>query len=148
LEIPQVTCAMPEAPEFRPLLDEEVRDGWLHARKHPDSTREPTVWALGEATASTSEIPRICIEHVDLDEGRVWSPGAPKNQPRWLYLSAKGVTVVRARLAVLAGLPTSTALTNVDGRGSPTGPLSSTCRAMRRVMDRAGIRRRDGVTVS
>lgn len=54
----------------RPLTDSEVEAGRAASLRTLSESRLPAVWALGEATATTHEIPRVRTRDVDLDRER------------------------------------------------------------------------------
>lgn len=65
----------------RPLEEDEVVLGRSYSQKTFAATRQPAAWALGEATATTSEMPYITIDDLDLDNSngpRVWLHGSNK----------------------------------------------------------------------
>lgn len=69
------------------------------------ATRQPALWAMGEAGASTAEIAKVAVCDVDLSAGRVWLPGAPRTDARWAPLTAWGAAQLARRLRSLSGPP-------------------------------------------
>lgn len=82
----------------RPLTDDEevrCRDA-SHVSLH--LTRLPAAWALGQATATCSEIAEAKGEHVELDRSRVWLFGGQRRDARWGNLTAWGVERLARRI--------------------------------------------------
>src|SRR5205085_6736330 len=69
-----------------------------HALFHPHDLRHPLAWALAEATARTSEIPRVLIGNVDDAAGTVSLGGSSQCHPRTVAFTGWGLTQVRRRL--------------------------------------------------
>ncbi len=83
----------------RPLTDDEVDLCRLWALDTLSDLRLPAVWALAEASARVSEIPRVKVGDVDLEGGRVFISGGPRTEPRWAPLTAWGAVQLRRRLS-------------------------------------------------
>lgn len=80
----------------RPLTDDEIALGRSYSLHNLRATRGPAAWALGEATAITSELPYITADDLDLDQGRVWLHGSNKRIERWGALTDWGSNAARA----------------------------------------------------
>ena len=90
----------------RPLTDDEVLIGRSFSLHNLSSTRLPAAWALGQATATTAELPHITVCDLDLDNSngpRVWLHGASKRTPRWGLLDDWGATQLERRAKALSG---------------------------------------------
>jgi integrase/recombinase XerC len=128
----------------RPLSENEVESCRRAALSDLSSTRLSTVWALGEATARTAEIPRCRVGDLNLDGGRVWLAGCHATRPRWGALSEWGVTQLARRLDELAKAAPETPLAY---RGDCAGetPRSVSAQGLRETLERSGIAARRGV---
>lgn len=130
----------------RPLTDDEVtlcrasaqltRGGW--------SAMRATAWALGEATAISSEITQVRITDLDnaADPRRVSLPGTRRHDPRVGELSGWGRRVVAARTAMLLAQGAGPATLVAYGGGAPAGGAkaqASVCNAIRDVLAAAGL---------
>jgi integrase len=119
----------------RALADDEVvlcRSFALHTLFE---TRSPAVWALAEATARTSEIPRILPSNVDLESGLVWIHGGSKTDPRWGQLTEWGLERLGERHRTLSGdVPIV-----YHGKGSAESMQASSCTAVAQTLRRAGL---------
>lgn len=85
----------------RPLTDDEevrCRDA-SHVSLH--LSRLPAAWALGQATATCSEIAEARGQHVELDRSRVWLVGGQRRDARWGNLTAWGVERLARRIDVV-----------------------------------------------
>jgi site-specific recombinase XerD len=132
----------------RPLTDDEItlcRAGAQLTRGQWASMRA-TAWALGEATAVSSEITAIAI--ADLDDPAlprcVRLPGTARHDPRDGTLSDWGRRVITARIEALrASGATPTTLLAYGGQAPPGGAKAqaSVCNALREVLDTAGLAR-------
>ena len=130
----------------RPLTDDEVtlcRAGAQLTRGRW-ATMRATAWALGEATAVSSEITAISI--ADLDDPTsprcVRLPGTTRHDPRTGTLSDWGSQVIAARATALrASGATTTTLLAYGGQAPPGGAKAqaSVCNALREVLDTAGL---------
>ena len=83
---------------IRPLTDDEVERCRWAALSTLGATRQPALWALGEAGASTREIAKVVGADLDLVEGRVWFHGAPRTDARWAPLTEWGATQLARRI--------------------------------------------------
>lgn len=96
---PTVDVALPPRSGLavRPLTDDEVELCRWAALATVTSTRQPAVWALGEAGASTCEVAKVAAADLDLDGQRVWLGGGPRTDPRWASLTTWGATQLARR---------------------------------------------------
>lgn len=136
---PTVDLALPSRrrAEFRPLDDEEVelcRAACLGSGKR---NRSAAVWALGEATARTGELPHIRRADIDPDTARVWISGNARTFPRWGHLTGWGASQLAAHLSKTPGAASDLVLY----AGDPSSALaqSSAVGAISRTLTRAGL---------
>lgn len=123
----------------RPLTDEEVERCRRVCLHDLSSTRLSVAWALGEATARTSEIPHITLADVDLACARVWIHGSSRTEARWAGMTEWGATQVARHVRVLTvDLNESTALAYA-GSGNLESRRSFSCQALRETLQRAGL---------
>lgn len=122
----------------RPLTDDEVVLGRSFSEHTLGETRQPSAWALAEATARTSELPVILPQHADLDHRRVWIPGSTKTHSRWGALSGWGVEALDRRLHVLKRDGSEGPIV-YGGRGSAESRQASSCAAIADTLRRAGL---------
>lgn len=130
----------------RPLTEDEVtlcrasaqltRGGW--------SAMRATAWALGEATAVSSEITQVRISDLGnaADPRQVSLPGTRRHDPRVGELSAWGRRVVAARAAMLLAQGGGPGTLVAYGGGAPAGGAkaqASVCNAIRDVLAAAGL---------
>ena len=106
----------------RPLTDDEearCRDA-SHVTLH--LTRLPAAWALGQATATCSEIAEARGEHVELARSRVWLVGGHRRDGRWGSLTPWGAERLAHRLEVVgdASLPLVYGAQRSDKSGAAT----------------------------
>lgn len=92
---------------IRPLTDDEVEQCRWSALSTVTATRQPALWALGEAGASTREIARVACADIDLTKGRVWLHGAPRTDARWAPLTEWGALQLARRTRDLRIQPAS-----------------------------------------
>jgi integrase len=123
---------------LRPLTDDEVAICRSSALRSLSETRLPAAFALAEATARTSELPKIRVEDVRLDEGSVWLHGGSKTNERWGTMSSWGAEQVARRLRHLEKLPASTPVV-YRGEGSSQSAQASACVAIATVLRAAGL---------
>lgn len=122
----------------RPLTDEEVRVGRAAALVTLDETRRPAVWALAEATATPSELPRVLPQHVDLRAGTVLLLGNSRVEPREAPLTVWGARVLERRLGSTGGTDEPVVC---EGSGQSAASLrTSAVAALVRVLTDAGLR--------
>jgi hypothetical protein len=105
------------------------------------STRLSVAWALGEATARTSEIPHVTVTDVDLVCGRVRIHGSSKTEPRWGTLTEWGVAQVARHVRDLARNVSSETAVAYSGSGNAESRRSFSCQAVRETLQRAELTR-------
>lgn len=120
----------------RPLTDDEETLGRLVSRQTLVETRLPAAWALGQASAVSSELSAARVKDVDLTNGRVWLHGCSKREPRWAPLTGWGAQQL-AR--VCDELRDSEAGLIYRGQGSDVSAQASSCGAIHEVLVRAGL---------
>lgn len=120
----------------RPLTDDEVTLCRSVAQWSLAGSRRAAVWALGEATCRSSELPNVTGDDVDLDSGRVWIGGGKATEPRQGQLSDWGLVQVRARIEELEApsLPLVYSGRSPAGAGQVSGAS-----ALVDVLTRAGL---------
>lgn len=124
----------------RPLVDEEVLAGELASLWSLDLTRLSAAWALGEATAVSSEIATVRITDVDVAGRRVWLAGPAKRTPRWGPLTEWGAEALRRRIEALgADNPDPRLVFRGDDKGK--SGQSAVCSALHEVLVLAGLHR-------
>jgi integrase/recombinase XerC len=121
----------------RPLTDDEVLNGEAASLHTLVATRLPAAWALAEAGAITSEIAVARVEHLDLDEGRVWLEGCTRRTPRWGQLTEWGVRALHRRLQDIGSDPATPLVYN--GRSPGKSAQSASCGAVHEVLVLAGL---------
>jgi site-specific recombinase XerD len=122
----------------RPLTDDEVALGRSYSLHNLDVTRLPAAWSLGEATATTAELPHITIDDLDLDDKngpRVWLHGSRKREERWGLLDNWGAAQLERRAKSLK----LTKHLIYQGSGSEESQQASCCIAIKETMVRAGL---------
>lgn len=139
---PTLDIALPprSSSRARPLADDEVELCRASSLHNLVEARLGAAWALAEATARTSEIPRVRIADVDLVNGRVWIHGSIRTEARWGDLTTWGAVQVRRHLETLGNAPPDLALV-YRGSGSAAARQSASCVAIREVLIRAGLGR-------
>ena len=120
----------------RPLTDDEVTLCRSVAQWSLAGSRRAAVWALGEATCRSSELPNVTGDDVDLDSGRVWIGGGKATEPRHGQLSDWGLVQVRARIKELE---TSSLPLVYSGRSPAGAGQVSGASALVDVLTRAGL---------
>jgi site-specific recombinase XerC len=123
----------------RPLTDEEVNRCRRVCLHDLVSTRLSVAWALGEATARTSEIPHIAVRDLELAGGRVWIRGSSKTEPRWGALTEWGATQVARHVRSLGNNVDSQTAVAYAGSGNLESRRSFSCQAVRETLQRAGL---------
>jgi integrase len=83
----------------RALTDIEVERCRWAALATARATRQPAIWALAEAGASSAEVAGVRIRDLDLDSSRAWVEAASITDPRWIELSEWGVKQLALRVA-------------------------------------------------
>lgn len=146
---PTLDLALPPRGEraARPLTDDEVTLARISAQVLPRSTTaavRATAWALGEATAVSSEIAAVRIADLDSAERprSVLLPGTRRHNPRTGTLTEWGQHVIarRVRQLTTAGAGPDTLL--AYGGAAPAGGAkaqASVCNALRDTMHAAGL---------
>lgn len=89
----------------RPLTDLEVERGRWASLSTTTATRQPALWALGEAGASTREMAKATCSDLDLAGGVVWLRGGPRTDARLAPLTEWGATQLGRRVRQLQGQP-------------------------------------------
>jgi integrase len=139
----------------RPLSDDEVTLCRASAQltRGRWSSMRATAWALGEATAVSSEISAITV--ADLDDPHaprcVELPGTTRHDPRIGLLSDWGRRVITARATALRNAGANSATLLAYGGNAPPGGAkaqASVCNALRVVLDAAGLAREPDVRPS
>lgn len=129
----------------RPLNDDEVALCRASAQLGlPRAVQlRSVVWALGEATAVTSEITAVTIASLDDPAAptTVRLPGTRRHDQRWAVLTEWGRRVITRHVATLLelGATSGTALA-YTGAAAPGGAKAqaAACNAIRHVLDAAG----------
>ena len=120
----------------RPLTDDEAMLCRSVAQWSLAGSRRAAVWALGEATCRSSELPNVTGDDVDLDSGRVWIAAGKATYPRLGQLTDWGLVQVRARIEELEApsLPLVYSGRSPAGAGQVSGAS-----ALVDVLTRAGL---------
>ena len=121
----------------RPLTDAEI-DACRRAAISLDRPSLAVAWALGEATARTSEILHVRPRDVDLGRGRVWIAGASTTTARWGHLTDWGALQIRRRLDESSHTSRDVRLA-YDGQANAESRVAWSAQAIRSVMRRAGV---------
>ncbi|MDQ3765857.1 MAG: hypothetical protein M3346_00710 [Actinomycetota bacterium] len=122
--------------QTRPLHDDEEMLCRVACRQTLIATRLPAAWALGQATAVSSELAVIRASDVDLDAGTVLLHGCSKRVPRVGVLTPWGVEQLRRHISQLAG--NDCPLVYGAQTSSVSGQASS-CSALHDVLRHAGL---------
>jgi integrase/recombinase XerC len=122
----------------RALTDDEVAVCRSFALQTLTETRQPSAWALAEASGRTSELPQVRIGDIDLEAKRVVLPGGTKVEPRVGTLSEWGVKQLARRLDALSDR-SSEASVIYCGSGSAESAQASSCTAISDTLRRAGF---------
>lgn len=143
---PTLDIALPPRGELaaRPLTDDEVT--LCRVMAQPGAGQAPmqrcVAWALGEASAVSSEITTITVADLDDagDPRSVRLPGTRRHEPREAALTSWGARIIAARIAHLNPADGS-ALLAYGGQAPPGGAKAqaSVCNALRSVLDLAGL---------
>jgi integrase len=135
---PTMDLVQPQGPAIvaRSLTPDEIDHCRSASLNTMTSTRQPTVWALAEVGGTTSEIPAVLPENLDLGAQRIWLPGSTKTDPRWARLSPWAAAQISRRLAAIGDAVGPIAY---DGKGSAASRQASTCVTLRRILNRAGL---------
>lgn len=143
---PTLDIALPPRGELaaRPLTDDEVT--LCRVMAQPGAGEAPmqrcVAWALGEASAVSSEITTITIADLDdpSDPRSVRLPGTRRHEPREAALTSWGARIIASRVAHLN--PTDGPVLLAYGGQAPPGGAkaqASVCNALRSVLDLAGL---------
>lgn len=124
--------------QTRPLTDDEELLGRLASRDTLTATRLRAAWALGQATAVSSELATVTGLDVDLGSSRVWLHGSGNRAHRWGRLSEWGIQQVADRMEAL-GDPSQPLV--YGSRKSAKSGQTSSCEAVRVVLRHAGLHR-------
>jgi integrase/recombinase XerC len=128
----------------RPLGDDEEALARVWCLPTVTTTRLPAAWALGQATATGSEMAAAVIDDVDLDGMRVWLHGNEHSRtPRWGRLTEWGAQHLRARLDELPKDPGTPLISGATA--SRNARQASSCIAVQQVMQSAGLRSDPGI---
>ena len=135
----------------RPLTDDEVTlcRASTRAIRGPGASLRATAWALGEATAVSSEITRVRIRDLDdpLSPRLVRLPGTRRHDARTASLTAWGSVILGERAKILLDLHDEDTLLAYGGHAPPGGAKAqaSVCNALRHVLHTAGLLRESDV---
>jgi integrase/recombinase XerC len=121
----------------RPLDDDEEFACRVASRQTLTATRLPSAWALGQATATASEIGNAEIRHLDLSGQRIWLSGNSRRVPRWGQLTDWGVKQLTVRIGELDGRPDARLVYN-GVRGAVAAGKGWTA-ALHEVLNLAGL---------
>jgi integrase/recombinase XerC len=137
---PTVDVVLPprSARATRPLKDDEVAVCRSFALQTLTETRQPSAWALAEASGRTSEIARVRIGDIHVEAKRVLLPGGTKVEPRIGTLTEWGDKQLARRLDALSDSPPET-LVVYGGSGSAESAQASSCSAISDILRRAGF---------
>lgn len=120
----------------RPLHDDEELLGRVASRQTLFATRLPTAWALGQATAVSSELAAVRVCDVDLVAGVVHLHGCSKRCPRDGVLTAWGIEQLRRRIDELGD---DRAPLVYGAQSSQVSGQASSCGAVHKVLIHAGL---------
>jgi len=123
----------------RPLTDGEVDECRRVCLHDLVSTRLSVAWALGEATARTSEIPHVTVADLDLPGRAVWIHGSSKTEPRWGTLTERGVSQVGRHVRSLGSKVDRKTTVAYEGSGNVESRRSFSSQAIRETLQRAGL---------
>lgn len=132
----------------RPLTDDEVTLCRATSQWGMAAGRRALIWALGEATAVSSEITAVRVQHLDdpRTPTQVWLTGTTRHDPRWGRLSEWGRQVLARHLqqrreGVDGVVLDPQLLLAYGGAATPGGATAQvrSCQALREVLDRAGL---------
>jgi integrase/recombinase XerC len=134
----------PRSPlDSRPLDDDEVDECRWASRSDFTSLRYPAVWALAEAGATMTELPRILVSDVDLEKGLVLLRGSPRTARRVVPLTDWGASQLERVVATAASAP---GVPIVYGGEGAIGRRSTLAGMLRRIYTQAGLDRESDVT--
>jgi integrase/recombinase XerC len=127
----------------RPLDDDEVDECRWASRSDFTSPRFPAVWALAEAGATMTELPRVLVSDVDLEKGLVLLQGSPRTLRRVVPLTDWGAAQLERLVATSAFVPGAPVVYGGEGA---TGRRSTLAGMLRRIYTQAGLDRESDVT--
>jgi len=127
----------------RPLDDDEVDECRCASRSDFTSWRYPAVWALAEAGATMTELPRILVSDVDLEKGLVLLRGSPRTLQRIVPLTDWGAAQLERLLVTAVFAPDGPIVYGGEGA---TGRRSTLAGMVRRIYTQAGLDRESDVT--
>ena len=120
----------------RPLTDDEVIECRAASTWALTSARRSLVWALGEATCRSGEIPNVRVRDIDLANGRVVIRGGGRCAPRTGRLTDWGRNLVGEHLTAATDPDASLVY---SGETARLGGLVSANAAISQVLRRAGL---------
>lgn len=121
----------------RPLTDDEELLCRIVAAHTLTEVRRPAAWALGQATATTTEQAQVRRRDIDLDKGRVWISGGRKRADRWGCLTEWGVRAIERALRILPDDPDA-GVVYFAQRTAGSG-AASVCTAVSNILKDAGF---------
>ena len=122
----------------RPLSEGEEMLGRVASRMYFTDAWNPSIWALGQASATTSEMGAARVRDVRLNSRNVWLTGSRNREPRWGKLTYWGHDMLAARIEELDNDPDR--LLVYDGIGGLDRAASSVGMRMIDILTRAGLR--------
>jgi site-specific recombinase XerD len=122
----------------RPLTDDELDLCRLSSLESFNDLRRPTCWALGEATARTSEMYRVRICDIDVEGKTVFLLGDARTVARRVALTDWGLTQVRRAIRA-AGRHPKPETVLVPTLESSSNPRAAVSMAVIRTLRAAGI---------
>jgi integrase/recombinase XerC len=125
----------------RPLEEDEVVLGRSYSQKTFTATRQPAAWALGEATATTAEMPFITIDDLELDCSDAHASGCTAATSASI-VSACSTTGVQRRSSVMRRVSKDTRNLIYNGKSQRGFAAQiSCCNAIKETLVRAGLDR-------
>lgn len=122
----------------RSLTNEEEALGRIWSQPTLTDTRHPAAWALGQASATSSELAVAVVGDLDLPGQRVWLHGNERNRiPRWGALTDWGVRQIEAHIQQIGTDPTTPIVTRA--RKTRNAAQASSTMAVSDVLKRSGL---------
>lgn len=122
----------------RALTNEEEALGRIWSQLTLTDTRHPAAWALGQASATSSELAVATVGDLDLPRQRVWLHGNPRNRElRWGPLTEWGVHQLEKHLQQIGTDPTTPMVTKA--RKTRNAAQASSTMAVSDVLKRSGL---------